>query len=234
MEIAHAQNKTLRVIGKLALLGVLIILLAKVIVMLLALAVVGALTCVGARAVYHRRASLKRMFFRTKEYVFRSLTSARLLGSALRRVGRAAGSLVLKAAGILLMFVLMAGTLLVYVAKTAGIGAWNFVRGARAVVSTVFVAVSRQIIRMAGAVFVQIRDHARMLFATVVEAASGALIGAMLAFILRFPTYEYPLEARVCGAAAFGAFLGLTVGISRIAWAKQGEPSRVLENRELM
>src|SRR5437867_2079984 len=69
MEIAHAQTGTLRVIGKLVLLGLLIFLLSKVILTLLAVAALGFVTYFCARGLYHRRARFTRILCFTKESV---------------------------------------------------------------------------------------------------------------------------------------------------------------------
>src|SRR5712692_2898437 len=83
MEIAHAQTKVLRVIGKLVLLGVMVVLLVKVFLPLLALAVVGLVSWVVARALYNRRTFFKRVLFWTKERLIHSVSAFSQAGTVL-------------------------------------------------------------------------------------------------------------------------------------------------------
>jgi hypothetical protein len=85
------------------------------------------------------------------------------------------------------------------------------------------------LMRVLGTALVKTRDQSSVILGTMVETASGALIGAMLALISSYLAHEDPIQARVCGAALFGAFLGITVGLSRTTWAKDSEASQFIE-----
>ena len=66
-------------------------------------------------------------------------------------------------------------------------------------------------------------DRSHLIFATIVEAASGAIVGAMLGLLPSFLAHEDPVQARIYGAALFGAFLGITVSLSRTTWVKEDD-----------
>src|SRR5260370_42515265 len=102
MEIAHAQTKVLRVIGKLVLLGVVVILLAKVFLALLALALVGLLSYVAVRALYNQRTFFKRVLFWTKERLNHSVAELSQAGPATRLAARRTSCLFLTLAETLL------------------------------------------------------------------------------------------------------------------------------------
>jgi hypothetical protein len=223
MEIAQADTKALRLIGKLVLLGLLVVLLAKVFLVLLALALVGLLTFLVARAVYHRRRSFRHVAFCTKERLVHSVRAAGQVGSLARLAARSTCCAFLRLAGAFTALV----CLLVYCVVKIG---WKFARStARVSISALlgllwgvktFVVGSGEAARTAAA---KISNQSGVIFATFVEVSSGALIGAMLGFIPSFLPHEHALEARVWGAALFGAFLGVLVALSRTTWPQQEE-----------
>src|SRR5262249_42945422 len=73
---------------------------------------------------------------------------------------------------------------------------------------------SRAVGRAAAGVFAKIRCHSAVICGTLIEATSGALVGAVLLNLrsihglLFLPDVEH-VAARVSAAAVFGAFLGL-------------------------
>src|SRR5437868_13234795 len=112
MEIAHAQTKVLRVVGKLVLLGVLVVLLFKVIAAFLALAVVGLLTCVLGRAIYGQRSYFKRILSFTKETLVHSAIVAFRTRTIARAPARWAYWMLLTLAETLQALVVIAGVLI--------------------------------------------------------------------------------------------------------------------------
>ncbi|HLJ96134.1 MAG TPA: hypothetical protein VKU02_23360 [Gemmataceae bacterium] len=237
MEIAHAQTRVLRGIGKLILLGLLVILLAKVLVALTALAVIGLVVCLGARAAYGRRAFLKRVLFWTKEQLIHS-RAVLLHAPALARAGAYRVVLLLLALAELLRIVLIAlCALLGYLLRSAFMWLWSLIAElwrilARALTGVYSLArgVATGSLRMLAAGFTMVRSHSVLLLGIFVEAASGALIGVMLGLIPNFLPSGPPMKTRVFGAAVFGAILGIAVGLSRITWAKPGEQSHLLRD----
>lgn len=255
MEIAHDQTRVLRVIGKFVLLGFLVALLAKVILRLLVLAVVGLLACVVARALYNRRAQFKQFLCWTKEKLIHSGSMILPFGTAATGAARRIPCMLLGFAAILKALLALIGTLLLVAAKIGWVIFWKSVRELQTVITFALKIAFRQgqriaaallpvpgrtctaVARTASAAVTGIRSQSSVICGTFIEAASGAILGGMLAVILvgSFSTgraFEAsPMPVVICGAALFGAFLGITVGLSRITRAKQGEPNQLPENQ---
>jgi hypothetical protein len=249
MEIAHAQTKVLRVIGKLILLGLLVVLLAKVLLPLLVLAAVGLLTCLVARAVYHRRTTFWRILVATKERLNHCVTALFQTGTGAKAAAHRASSMLLNLAEILQAFIAVACRLLGRAARIGWVITWSVgrkfqrlvnsalvigFRCSRITMAALFRIFARSCVsvgRLAAGAAAKIGNQSSIICGTFVEASSGALIGAMLALIFSTVTPEHPIEARLYGAALFGALLGITLGLSRTAWATQGESSHVPENQ---
>jgi hypothetical protein len=239
MEIAHAQTGILRVVAKIILLGLLVVLLAKVIVALVALAIVGLLCFLCARTLYSRRNSMKRILFWVEEKILASAIA--VLHAIVTVIVTAAGWLFLAASWIFLrlsrctlrnskqclyylcrvalQMITLIRLALVPIAYLAGVGwaaGWNLARHFQKIVFCPLLATGRS----AGAAVVMVRKHSRVICGTLLEAASGALVGTMIGIIF----HPHPFGAMVCIAALFGAFLGVTVGLSRITPAESELP----------
>lgn len=238
MEMAHPQTGILRVIGKFILLGLLVILLAKVILHLVVLAVVGGAAYLGARAVYLRRASFKHVILRARQMLLRS--AAALL--------QATFSLFL-ATGVCVSFVFLAiwkaipyacngvrklsrfGVCVAKVASPAAVIPFVLLRrtGKIGYISVgrsagTLVQVSRRCCAKGGdmgaVACVAISQQSRLICGTFIEAASGALVGAMFGLVSgehgAFPLFESPeIPVRILAGALFGILLGIALGLSR-------------------
>lgn len=254
MEIAHAPTGMLRVIAKLVLLGLLVILLAKVILALLALAIVGAVAYVCARALYARKAFIKRSILRTGRMLIWSVAAlfqagiALLLATAvcfsvcgslilwksipfactrvkkLARLGSCVAQTIIASALVPCGFLRRAGKIgCAIIGKSAGSLAQVSGQGCGS------------ISRLAGAACVTISNQTSLICGTLIEAASGALVGAMLGFVsseqgLLLLPHTNAILARVCAAALFGAFLGIALGLSRTCGATANELGHFLDN----
>jgi hypothetical protein len=234
MEIAHAYTGTFRVIAKILLVGFLIILLAKVILALLAVGLVGALIYLCVRALYTRRTRIRGFLSWIEEgllssvvVVFQTITialaaAASWLARRIAQISLRSIQLTLitakKSLGLLCWLLIaalgrsarLACVLLGRAATIGGAVTWRLVRHSGEVV----VRLLRTASWAAMSAWVTVSNHARVIGGFLVETASGALVGAMLGFL--FLPEVHPIGARVCGAAVLGAFLGITVGLSRI------------------
>jgi hypothetical protein len=151
---------------------------------------------------------------------------------------RRTSCLFLTLAETLLFFIVVVCALLAQVIKVSCLLAWKSVRKLERVMTSAFLGFfchsKKSAVALAQATagaLAKIRSQSGVIFGTLVEASSGALIGAMLGFVPSFLPHQQSIEARVWGAALFGAFLGITVGLSRTTWAKRGEQSHSLENQ---
>jgi hypothetical protein len=214
MELAHRHTGLFRIIGKIILLGILVVVFAKAILALLALAFVGLLAFVCARALYLRRANLRRILLGLEEAIWSAKALFRFLASVLLAT---AGRLLLCACRLAGLACALAGsaTQTGSILVRSGISwAQLPIRGCRSVGHAVkFVAVG-------------IRNRAEVICGAVVEIASGALVGALLLNLpniggsLFLPDPMFNMGPRVCVGAVFGAFLGLVLSISRISIKK--------------
>ena len=217
MEIAHTrQTGIFRMIAKFVLLGLLVLVLAKVLLTLLALFVLGLALYVCARAIYTRRSWWRQMLFSVRSGLIEQA------GAAVR-VTRALGTAL--TAELVRLFVILAAT-----ARTCTLFACRCAThgfcGAAKIVAVVPLVAIRGGIRAARVLRVAVAetcDRSQLIFATIVEAASGAIVGAMLGLLPSFLAHEDPVQARICGAALFGAFLGVTVSLSRTSWVKEDD-----------
>jgi hypothetical protein len=74
----------------------------------------------------------------------------------------------------------------------------------------------------------RISDASGGICGTLVEVASSVLVGAILLNLkgiqgLLFLPEIDDVGARACAAVLFGAFLGITLGLSRATWARESE-----------
>jgi hypothetical protein len=236
MEIAHARTGTFRIIAKIILVGLLVILLTKVLLALVVLALVGALLFTCARGLYTRKSRLRRLLHWIEERLLRSLvmvlqTTAAVLVAAAGWFSRTAAVISLRSsrstlinarkllgtAGWLLIAtvsrsILLSYALLCYAAKTSWAMAWKIAR----LTQGVLVVPVRGATRATASAWATLRNQWSLICGFLVEIASGTLVGAMLGFL--FLPHVHPIGIKVCGAAVFGAFLGITVGLSRITW----------------
>jgi hypothetical protein len=236
MEIAHARTGTCRVVAKILLLGLLVIVLAKVFLAILALALVGALIFSCGRGLYLRRSRLQRLLSWLESRVLRSLvmvlqTTAVGLVSVAGGLSRAAARMSLRSgrfsirnastflgtAGWLLIALIsgllwLSSALLCSAARIGYATTGKVVRCSQAVILVPL----RSATWVAAAAWTALRNQWSVICGFVVEIASGTLVGALLGFL--FLPNVHPIHSRVLAAAAFGAFLGITVGLSRIRW----------------
>jgi hypothetical protein len=224
MEIAHAQTGILRVVAKIILLGLLVFLLVKIIVPLAVLAVVGFVCFRCARALYSRQNSMKRFLFWVEEKLLASACAV------LQAIATAAGRLFLAVSWMFLRLsrstfrnrkkcffylchvpsrvIWLAYRPIAYLLAVGWTAGWNTARYFQKTVSYPVLATGRS----AGAAVAMVRKHSRVIGGTLVEAVSGALVGSMIGIVF----HPHPFGAMVCIATIFGAFLGVTVGLSRI------------------
>jgi hypothetical protein len=243
MEIAHRHTGVLRVIAKFALLGLLVVLLAKAILAVVALALLGFVIYLCARTVYLRRHVLSRIAAWTKDRLMHSIATA----------FRLIAVIAVMSSSLLVCVVWLRRVLcgLVCNAARISLGAackslWQATKvlasallailfyGGRTVATCthaaghVAVRGSARVTRAVVAAGAKINGFAGAICGTVVEIASGALVGAILLNLktvhglLFLPEIE-DVGARACAAALVGAFLGITLAVSRATWARQGE-----------
>jgi hypothetical protein len=236
MELAHTHAGVLRIIGKAVLLGLLVIVLAKVIFAILALAVVGLLIFLCARALYVRRAFLRRILLWTNDAI---LPAAAKIG-VLAGVTVAAGSwFIFRALCLVLQLILGAWSVVGYVFKALMLLLLSLLFYGGRIGAKVARLVTRggvtaiQVVRVA---IVSIRNQSAVICGTLLEAASGALVVAMLLNLtsvhglIFLPDVEQ-LDARIGGAALLGALLGVTLGLSRISWVKEAPANQAAQNQ---
>lgn len=253
MEIAHSPSGVLRLIAKVVLLGLLVVLLAKAILALLGLALLGLVACLCARALYLHRTSLGRIVFWTEARLTRSMTAvfrllSRIVGSAgwlllcplfvILTLSRFAAWTVKKSAWLLyalLVGALWAGTAFcALVAQVAHKSMRPVASGlrcsGRAVATCVRLPlrVGVSLTHAVSAAAVRIGNLSGLICGTLLEVASGALVGTILLNLkgiqgLLFLPQIQELGPRIAAAALFGAFLGITLGLSRITRAKESE-----------
>jgi hypothetical protein len=244
MELVHGKTGVARVIAKFVLLGLFIILFAKAILALLALAFVGLLVFCCARSLYRRRARLRLLVFRLQELV----RSANAVACGFVAVLLAIVKQLLLAAWLVLWTfsrLVLGGYALLRPTVMTGCGiVWDWVVQLQSVIAVVLaclfgfsrrivgfwlllpVRVCRTLARAATFLWVAIRNHAHIIFGTVLEAASGALVGVL---VLNLPSIDglaflpdvSVLGPRVCVAGAFGAFLGAILSLSRVRWSRE-------------
>jgi hypothetical protein len=232
MEIAHAQTGILRVVAKIILLGLLVVLLAKVIVALAALAVVGLLCLLCARALYSRRNSMKRILFWVEKKILASAVAVpHAIGTAVswlflafswiflglnRCALRNSKTCLYYLCRVPLRMIWLASAPIAYLLGVGWTAGWYVARHLQKTVSYPLLAGGRS----AGAAVAMVRKHSRVICGTLVEAVSGALVGSMIGIVF----HPHPFWTMVCIAAIFGAFLGVTVGLSRITPAESELP----------
>lgn len=236
MELAHRPASVCRTIGKVILLGFLIILLAKAILTFLAVAALGLLVFLGVRLLYIRRASFRQIFLGIRTAIHPILLVVGACAAALLTVAvctcRCAFSLVLR----------------------LGLQTCNLVRQLLTVLAVVLLALCFTSLRIArslaqgvlsGCVWVgraaktsvvKIRSQSAVICGTLLEAASGALVGAVLFNLVSLQGFAVlpdmdQIVARAYAAAVFGAFLGILLGLSRLPWCKQGEAAHLGDNQ---
>jgi hypothetical protein len=239
MERARSQNGTLRIIAKFVLLGLLVVLLAKAILILVTLAGVGLLIYICARTFHFHRDSVWRIAVWTKE----------ILGCSVAAIFRLIPAILATSVWLLLCALWVCWALGGLVSAVTRISLWvacGSLRQCTKVLASSLVAAllygrktiatrgraafrgAGNITRVALAAGVRIGKLSGPIYGSVVEVASGALVGAILLSLrsvegLLFLPEIDDAGARACAAVLFGAFLGITLGLSRATWTRESE-----------